>query len=121
MAAALHGQLGKLTKAIPIEAIARALDITEVRKEEMDGCEGVLLTDRMRSYGKILVNTRGGAGRARFSVAHELGHFLLESHVLSDASGFVCNGADMREGRERSDHSGVLCVAWEVLIDRAPR
>ena len=57
MAAALHGQLGKLTKAIPIEAIARALDITEVRKEEMDGCEGVLLTDRMRSYGKILVNT----------------------------------------------------------------
>ena len=104
MAAALHGQLGKLTKAIPIEAIARALDITEVRKEEMDGCEGVLLTDRMRSYGKILVNTRGGAGRARFSVAHELGHFLLESHELSDASGFVCNGADMREGRERTRH-----------------
>lgn len=104
MAAAVHRQLGSLSCPVPVEDIARALDITEIRKEVLDGCEGMLLTDRMRSYGKVLVNTRGGARRARFSIAYELGHFLLESHKLNDAHGFVCTPQDMGESRGMTLH-----------------
>ncbi len=104
MAAAVHRQLGRLSCAVPVEVIARALNITEIRKEVLDGCEGMLLTNRMRSHGKVLVNTRGGPRRARFSIAHELGHFLLESHKLSDAHGFVCTPQDMGESRENTFH-----------------
>ena len=104
MAGAVHAQLGPLSCAIPVEVIARALDITEIRKEVLDGCEGTLITDRLRSSGMILVNSRGGARRAGFSIAHGLGHFLLEYHVLSDARGFVCDRQDMQESREKTRH-----------------
>jgi Zn-dependent peptidase ImmA (M78 family) len=56
----------------------------------------MLLTDARRSRGAILVNTAGGLRRARFSIAHELGHFLMERHVLGDERGFACSMSDMR-------------------------
>lgn len=90
---------------MPVVDIAEALDIVEVRQQPLDGCEGVLLTDRVRSRGAILVNTSRGDARARFSIAHKLGHFLLERHVLRDDGGFTCRSADMREGRlDSGDH-----------------
>ena len=99
LACALHRQLGHPAGAVPVTKIAEALDILEVRLAGLDGCEGTLLTDRVRSYGKILVNNRRGRRRARFSIAHELGHFLLERHVLHKDSGFVCRAKDMKERR----------------------
>ncbi len=104
MARAVHRQIGRLAAAVPIEHVAGALDIAEIRKEELDGCEGVLLSDRLRNYGRILVNTRGGPSRIRCSIAHELGHFLLENHILSAGNGFVCDRADMRDGRAKTRH-----------------
>ena len=89
---------------MPVIDIARALDISEVRTELLDGCEGTLLTDARRSRGAILVNTRHGERRARFSIAHELGHFLLERHLLHADAGFVCRSIDMRERRSAGQH-----------------
>ncbi|MFZ3585089.1 ImmA/IrrE family metallo-endopeptidase [Loktanella sp. DJP18] len=60
----------------------------------------MLLTDAVRSTGAILANTAKGSRRARFTVAHELGHFLMERHVLSNPSGFRCIADDMRETQE---------------------
>ena len=97
MAAAVHRQVGTLTGAVPVEKIALALDIYEVRQELLDGLEGVLLADQRRNYGIILVNKRWGSRRARFSVAHELGHFLLEHHRFESERGFACDRADMFE------------------------
>jgi hypothetical protein len=99
MAAALHAQIGPLEGPVPVEDIAHALDIGEIRKARLDGLEGMLLTDRRRSFGSILANMAGGPRRARFTIAHELAHFLLERHELSDAAGFACVGADMAEAR----------------------
>ena len=104
LAGAIHDQLGKLDTAIPVEKIACSLDIGEVRKAHLDGVEGMLLTDRVSSCGAILVNIAHGARRARFSVAHELGHFLMERHVLSKDDGFRCTARDMREERDDTRH-----------------
>lgn len=100
LARKLHGLLGPLTSAVPILDIARALDIADVRLDRFDGFEGMLLTDRVRSAGCILANISKGQRRARFTVAHELGHFLMERHQLSDTAGFRCATGDMRETRE---------------------
>ena len=81
----LHRQIGRCKGPIPVVEVARALDIEEVRLEHLDGCEGVLLTDRVRSRGRILVNRRGGQRRVRFGIGHELGHFLNERHLLHGA------------------------------------
>lgn len=97
---AIHDQLGRLDAAVPVVDIARGLDVSDIRLDAFDGFEGMLLTDAVRSSGSILANTAKGSQRARFTVAHELGHFLMERHVLSDASGFRCIADDMRETRE---------------------
>ena len=116
LAQALHGQLGKLTGAIPVEKIALALDIDAVEQAELDGFEGLLLTDRVRSRGRILVNSRRGAPAARFNIAHELGHFLLEHHKLDPVGGFKCSAADMRETRSGQQRSGQELEANEFAI-----
>lgn len=100
LANAVHAQLGKIAPPVPVDDIARALDISEIRTDSFDGFEGMLLTDRRRSQGAILASTRHGQRRARFTIAHELGHFLMEHHVLTAEDGFRCRAQDMRETRE---------------------
>lgn len=97
---AVHFQLGRIEPPVPITKIAFELGIMEVRQSQFDGFEGMLLTDRVRSHGAILANTRHGAKRARFTVAHELGHFLLERHEFSGPAGFKCGEQDMRATRD---------------------
>ena len=96
IAKAIHAQLERIESPVPIMQIARSLGISDIRQESFDGFEGMLLTDRVRSSGAILANTSRGARRARFTVAHELGHFLMERHQLSGSSGFTCQAQDMR-------------------------
>lgn len=104
LARAIHTQIGDLVLPVPVEDIATALDISEVRTGSFDGFEGMLLTDQARRVGAILANTRRGLRRARFTIAHELGHFLLEHHVLSSDTGFRCRAQDLRETREGRRH-----------------
>lgn len=108
--------MGRLEAAIPVDEIAVALDITEVRREALDGCEGILLTDRVRSRGKILVNTSRGARRARFSIAHEVGHFLMERHVLGGGGGFICGQKDMKERGAKTRHQRQEAEANQFAI-----
>jgi hypothetical protein len=99
LAGRIHDLLGPLNAAVPVIDIAQALDISEVRLERLDGFEGMLMTNAHRSVGRILANTAKGDRRARFTIAHELGHFLMERHQLSAEDGFRCSANDMRETR----------------------
>jgi hypothetical protein len=123
MARKLHEQIGTLNGPLPIKEIAEALDIVEVRIAEFDGFEGMLLTDTVRREGAILANARGGPRRARFTIAHELGHYLLERHVLSVDDGFKCRAADLREdgngNRHRRQETQANQFAAEVLCPAA--
>ncbi|MEM6891561.1 MAG: ImmA/IrrE family metallo-endopeptidase [Pseudomonadota bacterium] len=100
LARKIHKLLGKREGAVPAEDIAKTLDISQVRLDRFYGFEGTLLTDTVRSTGCILANTLKGHRRAQFTIAHELGHFLMERHQLSAATGFTCSARDMRETRE---------------------
>ncbi len=104
MAKAVMSQLGEIEPPVPVKAIAKALGISEIRTGKFDGFEGMLLTDRVRSCGAILANDRYGRRRARFTIAHELGHFLMEHHVLSADNGFRCRPKDMRETQQSHRH-----------------
>ncbi|WP_138935398.1 ImmA/IrrE family metallo-endopeptidase [Roseovarius arcticus] len=75
----------------------------------------MLLTDRVRSRGSILANTLKGNRRANFTVAHELGHFLLERHIFESA-GFTCSPKDMRVNAGSSRHQQQEAEANEFAI-----
>lgn len=126
LARAVHAQIGvakspdAIPGPVPVVEIARALDIGEVRIDRFDGFAGMLLTDRVRNRGVILANNRHGDRRARFTVAHELAHFLLERHEPTDPNGFACKSSDMRETRhgrrERRQESEANRFAIELLV-----
>lgn len=107
------GLVGKILKAepnlappVPIVDLAHQLDIAEIRDLSTDGFEGGLITDEARSGGFILVNRLARGGRRRFTIGHELGHFLMMSHK-PPPDGFACSRADMRRWTGKEKNSAV--------------
>ena len=60
---------------VDVEAIAKVHGLDIVRQELKDYVSGVLMIRDER--GTILVNSAHHPNRQRFSIAHELGHYLL--------------------------------------------
>jgi len=88
-------QAGAFPIPVPIEEWALALDINGIEALETDGFEGGLIMLSDRSTGTILVNRASGHRRRRFTIGHELGHFLLPWHTPRNGQGFLCSSKDM--------------------------
>jgi Zn-dependent peptidase ImmA (M78 family) len=86
---------GNFVLPIPIEEWARELDIVDIQALEVDGFEGGLMMFSDRSSGTILYSQSANSRRKRFTIAHELGHFLMPSHVPRDGKAFMCKKSDM--------------------------
>ena len=99
LAAAVHRQLGDQPGPVPVDEIALALDIVEIRRERITGIEGALVTTPERDCGSILVNLGSQRQRQRFTVGHELLHFLNPLHKQTSPDGFQCRAKDMRLGQ----------------------
>lgn len=87
----------QLSYPVPIEELARALDIDEVAELPGGSVEGSLVMDECRSRGIILVNKSANPGRRRFTIGHELGHFLIPTHMPVNADRFLCSREDMQK------------------------
>ena len=88
-------QAGVFPIPVPIDEWAFALDITAIKALETEGFQGGLVMFPDRSSGTILVNQAAGYGRRRFTIGHELGHFLLPWHTPRSGHGFLCSSKDM--------------------------
>jgi Zn-dependent peptidase ImmA (M78 family) len=108
LAAAIHAQLKLKSGPVPVREIAEALDIVEIRERPLIGLEGALVTTRDRNVGAIAVNGKARPERRRFTLAHELGHFLNLWHEPKDPTGaFSCSRSDLGAGwRARPKASG---------------
>jgi Zn-dependent peptidase ImmA (M78 family) len=80
---------------VPIEELCFQLDITEIVPLTTKGYEGGLITPVDKFNGSILFNEQSPRTRLRFTIAHELGHFLMPSHVPSEEGRFLCRLQDM--------------------------
>lgn len=112
---------------VPIEDLARQLDIEKIAALETEGFEGGLLTDENRSAGIILVNRAAKGGRRRFTIGHELGHFLIATHKPVEAGKFLCSRGDMaswsldqtdryaRMEAEANEFSGLILIPPPAL------
>jgi Zn-dependent peptidase ImmA (M78 family) len=95
LAQAIHQQLGPRDGAVPIVAIASALDIVEIRTETLRSLEGALQMTPGRDVGSVLLNAASSRQRRRFTLAHELGHFLNALHEPVPGNQFRCSRWDM--------------------------
>lgn len=88
---------------VPIDSIARALDITSIEPIQTEQFEGGLITDRSKSSGIILVKgtedelALGFTKRQRYTIGHELGHFLIPTHMPTSDDQFLCTSGDMSQ------------------------
>jgi Zn-dependent peptidase ImmA (M78 family) len=73
--------------------------------------------------GQIVVNASSPPRRRRYTVAHELGHFLNERHRPTIDFGFACTADDMskppRTGRHQQQETEANIFAIEVLTPRS--
>ena len=119
LAAAIHAQLALKSGPVPIYDIATLLDIDEIREERLDNFEGVLLTTPERSFGKILINSRSHKARRRFSVAHELAHFLISSHKQISGDGFICSQSQMKifgKGKSQNERQEIEANRFAISV-----
>ncbi|MBV0893141.1 ImmA/IrrE family metallo-endopeptidase [Paracoccus sp. Z118] len=72
-----------------------AAPITKVAARELEGCDGALVDARHRGKGWGIAYAKGMTeGRRRFTIGHELGHYLLHRHRAPEG-GFNCRQEDM--------------------------
>lgn len=65
---------------IPIEEIAKAVGIKEIQYISNAPFEGALVANSGKTEGIIACKAEGNEERRRFTIGHELGHFLIPSH-----------------------------------------
>jgi transcriptional regulator with XRE-family HTH domain len=95
---------GALSIPVPIQNIAEAVGISEVNPINSSDFEGLLITDPDKTKGIIAYNSESSLERRRFTIAHEIGHFLLPFHndkaqcTKNDLG--IIRSADERRARE---------------------
>jgi Zn-dependent peptidase ImmA (M78 family) len=79
---------------VPIEALCAQLDIISIDDLETEGFEAALLTDENKAKGAILVAKGRSRQRRRYSIGHELGHFLIPAHAPGRDGQILCSQVD---------------------------
>lgn len=67
-------------RQVPLDAIAADVGIMSIQTLEVEGFVGALMADPDKNKGIILTKAGLPAKRKRYTVGHELGHFLIPSH-----------------------------------------
>jgi len=101
LAEAIIKQLPDGLKSTPVREIARAIDIYEIREEKLSGLEGALIVSENKSEGSILINSESSPQRKRFTIAHEIGHYVNPTHRANSNNKFECTRNDMRVAKAR--------------------
>jgi Zn-dependent peptidase ImmA (M78 family) len=90
---------------IPVEELARLAGITKIEALQSEGFEGTLITNATKSQGAIFYSARSPRPRQRFTIGHELGHFLLPWHRKTN---FQCTTQDIVAAKSE----------WEIEANR---
>lgn len=119
IAAALIVQIGDYKPPTQIEVICRELDIERIEDVPLEGFEGALICEPERPTGVILVKSGSISSRRRFTISHELGHFLCDWHAPNSSNGFYCTTTDIfgeTSSRETNVETEANRFAANILV-----
>ncbi len=103
IAARIHELAPELPANFSMHDLCRQLDIDSIEEISTDAFEAALLMDANKAFGSILLAKGSSAKRHRFSIGHELGHFLIPTHMPRPGEPFKCSLADLHlvDAREK--------------------
>jgi Zn-dependent peptidase ImmA (M78 family) len=98
---------------VRVEEVASAAGIIEIKPLTSDGFEGMLISNPEKSEGVIFVNQGRPPQRRRFTIGHEVGHFLLPWHrnMQNGSLKFECTTEHMRA---QGAVTGNSRMDWEI-------
>lgn len=113
LAAEIIRQNPQMPVPVPIEEIANQAGIFEIKGLSSEAFEGMLLANAEKSEGVVFVNQDRPRQRQRFTIGHEVGHFLLPWHrnMKNGSLKFECTVEDMNASRSGKRDSR---TDWEV-------
>ena len=91
----IHELDSELPLAVPLEKLCSELDIGSVENVDTQAFEAALIMDINKAAGAILLARNRSPQRRRYSLAHELGHWLIPTHLPDAAHGFECQLDDL--------------------------
>ena len=94
IAARIHALVEDMPMAVPLEDLCRDLDIASIDEIHTSGFEAALVMDANKAAGGILLAAGRTRQRRRYSIGHELGHFLIPTHMPKPGQGFECSLED---------------------------
>lgn len=97
-----------------LEDVAGALSL-RIRRVVSTGFDGAQFPAEGQPGGLVVVNKRiGGVGRQRFTIAHEIGHYVLQNH----GSRGPCRKQDIKAWQEdgRKEEEAANRFASELLL-----
>ena len=95
LAKRIHELDPSLPLAFGIEDLCRRLDILDIHDEPISSFAAALIMHPDKAWGEILLAKGTSPERRRFSIGHELGHFLIPSHRPHRGHQFSCSNADL--------------------------
>ena len=96
LAERIHEIAADLPPDFDIADLCAKLDILGIEEIDTRSFEAALLMDEHKANGSILLAKGRPPERRRFSIAHELGHFLIPTHRPQPGSPMSCSLADLR-------------------------
>jgi Zn-dependent peptidase ImmA (M78 family) len=77
--------IDRFQRSYPVDifGMAKALDISVLARDLPDNVSGKIEADTPEGYF-ITVNANHGPNRQRFTVAHEIAHYVLHRHLIGD-------------------------------------
>lgn len=79
----------------PLDEIAHAVGIWRIQEKELTSIEGALVVPEGKIEGEILLNSKSYPERKRFTLAHEIGHFVHPLHHPDVPDRFNCSKDDI--------------------------
>ena len=109
LARLIHELDPNLPLAFGIEDLCRRLDISDIHDKSINSFAAALIMHPDKAWGEIIVATGTPQQRRRFSIGHELGHFLISRHRPHHGHQFSCSNADLL-----TNETGAADLAWRM-------
>lgn len=113
IAARIHALDQDMPMAVPVEDLCHKFDIASIDEIHTTGFEAALVMDANKAAGGILLAAGRSRQRRRYSICHELGHFLIPTHMPRAGGNFECSLDDLHllDGREQDRRKRVEAEA----------
>lgn len=96
---------------VPVESIAEDLLGLAIHEKELDGISGLLYPEERQ----IFVNASDVPARRRFTIAHELGHWVCQC-LEGRGESVMCRAEDVSPNADRSLEREANVFAAELLM-----